>query len=565
MRNLVEAQQLTIRALERRVMNLEENQTLSLPPNTFGGQLGAFSTTNNTATSRVKQGASWTQQPLLPIPAPTTMAAERPMPARGDDHDDSLTDLHELVARCALNFLNARPDDADGEWCEDCDGPCQTRKRQDQVWRGDDERTMFGPPPAVAGAKASTTQSREQDSSTADATGPDHDKTVMVAGARVAVEELLLNPAVEYLQAHPSKSGRWCEGHGERKAMTCSFVHRRKEGSSDPKSSEFEAPQPGALARRARRDEARVVVEGTPIPLTALEHNKAVEMLLTHPTRNGLWCDHDEATHDVTVCYRIHKRRVPGASRHASAQRDPTTGEGGDGSPRLSVNAAANGDHAAASADSTSVADEDSHGGRATTECVLVSGLSVRVSELRRNPAVEFLIRNPTKRGRWCAAQKDHNPDACQFVHRLSPLPPPDNAVTPTTPPVTDIASPVVVGQPPAATKDAGNTADETPRVNVAGDWVPVTTLAPNSAVSYLLEHPHKRGRWCSGHGRKTVQECTFIHTKHDNACSDECGETERCGGSGTTGGDSKGPRTTRMVVYYEPDDEEDMASSRRD
>jgi hypothetical protein len=491
LQSVVEAQQLTIAALERRVMNLEESEAqcrLSRrnTNDTFQRTFAPSFDDRRTAQLQPARASSPPSGPLLKLDPNT--ALDTHVGGDSSDNENGAADmnaLHDLVARCALDFLNMRATDSSGVWCEDCDGPCRS--------------AHYGPPELERAPDAC----------------PSRAVSVTVNGTAVPVTELFTNSAVEYLLQHPAKSGRWCEGHGDRDIARCTFIHRKSDGADG-------APRPTAATmdtgRPARDAAPRIMVEGTPIPLTALERNKAVELLLTHPTRDGQWCEHDEATHDVTVCYRVHKRRAAGDHPPASRQGSGT-------GRRIIGNAAETSDNDGSSAEEGP-----------STECVLVSGKSVPVTDLRRNPAVDYLIRNPTKRGRWCAANRDHNPDDCQFVHRKTP--------------------------------DAIENADT--KVNVAGDWVPVTDLAPNRAVDYLLQHPNRRGRWCSGHGKKTVQECTFIHTRCDNpthgeegpcstcCCTEEGGARPPLSNGNAAMQSTAAQRTTRMVVYYEQDDDHD-------
>uniref|UniRef100_A0A7S1QFV2 Uncharacterized protein n=1 Tax=Neobodo designis TaxID=312471 RepID=A0A7S1QFV2_NEODS len=321
--------------------------------------------------------------------------------------------LHDLVVGCALDYLNTQREDNDGIWCENCDRPCAGEcTNGEALLRLETE-------------------------------------TINVEGVPVPLESVLESPARERLRGTTTR-GQWCAGC-DRNAVDCDHLHRA----------------PNAVDH--------VMVEGTPIPVSALQRNRAVELLLTHPLRDGAWCGDSEATHDVTVCYRVHKRTA----------KSPATDS----------------------------ATKDS----ATTECVMVGGRSVPIDELRHNPAVEYLMRNPSKRGRWCVASECHDPDDCNFVHPRSPVPPA---------PVDEVA---------------------VPKVNVGGSLVPVSRLAPNNAVEYLLEHPNRRGRWCNGHGKKTIQECTFVHTKHEEDVVDRKGASPPPAGAGVQ-------RTKRMVVYYEAD-----------
>ena len=124
---------------------------------------------------------------------------------------------------------------------------------------------------------------------------------------------------------------------------------------------------------------------------------------------------------------------------------------------------------------------------------VNVESVMIPVSILVKNQAVEYLCRNPDKRGRWCQTKptsaKPHDPHECTFVHAL-----PGRGIMQET------------------SSDEISEGVGKLFVNVAGKRCAVSSLAATKGVTYLLAHPDKQGRWCPTTGSHNIRECSYIH-----------------------------------------------------
>jgi hypothetical protein len=251
--------------------------------------------------------------------------------------------------------------------------------------------------------------------------------SVRVAGANVAVADLLANRQLAYLLRHPGAEGRWCTLAAPHDAHMCKFVHRagdvapppvyvapvaaepatvRVDGADVPLSALVRNPavtyllqHPGAQAREctnpaphdaatcrfAHRRPATVRVDGADVPLSALVRNPAVTYLLQHPGAQGRDCT-NRAPHDAAMCTYVH-RRQPTPPPAAAAAAAPAPRE------------------AAAAAAGFSV--------------TIVGGGRRAASAFERNAAIEHLRQHPEHVGKLCTNPRPHDVAMCTYLHPL--------------------------------------------------------------------------------------------------------------------------------------------------
>lgn len=178
---------------------------------------------------------------------------------------------------------------------------------------------------------------------------------------------------------------------------------------------------------------------------------------------------------------------------------------------------------------------------------ILVNDEPVATSDLLHNAMFTFLLQNPGRSGKWCAAPYDHDPRSCRFAHRrgdASEAPGDDAQDWFTTIKVDGVAVSVddvlankaldyLRGHPAAQGKKCrkaaqhnamlcdyihlkdGASVDTPDLVRVDGVDYDASTLLDNVGLQFLREHPLSNARFCSNFGAAhDADACSFIHRK---------------------------------------------------
>lgn len=172
--------------------------------------------------------------------------------------------------------------------------------------------------------------------------------TVRGEPAPVSISDLLHNKGLEIAMSHPEVFAEWCSVAAPHEVATCKNIHL------------------GEV-----KNDKTVTIEGeeAPVNVSHLLLNRGVSFLLTSRCAKGVWCN-NKIVHDVLSCPYIHRRI--------------------DDHPQV-----------------VNVEDEK---------------YPVPVKDLVKNKGLEFLLENPQYSGRWCSHFVKHDHAQCGYLHRVNPF-----------------------------------------------------------------------------------------------------------------------------------------------
>lgn len=222
----------------------------------------------------------------------------------------------------------------------------------------------------------------------------------------VPLADLVPNAAVQYLLTKPNSKPRWCLRKAPHDVNACTFLHRTAEKASAyvtirgepapvsisdllpnkgleialahpeafPEWCSIAAPHEVATCKNIHLGEVKndktVNIEGEehPVNVSHLLLNRGVSYLLSSRSAKGVWCN-NKIVHDVLACPYIHRRI--------------------DDHPQV-----------------VNVEDEK---------------FPIPVKDLVKNKGLEFLLQNPQYSGRWCSFFAEHDQSQCGYLHRVNP------------------------------------------------------------------------------------------------------------------------------------------------